>query len=86
MWILVLTTVTADMEDEDEKWEEEEALQEPDSVALRTRGRCASRCGASGDEDAATYCETDAPEHETDEDETMSSSSRTIDSEADSSV
>ena len=58
-------------EDEDEEDEEDEEVwlvppdaDQPDVVALHTRGRCASRCGysgGSGDEDAATYCDTDAP-------------------------
>merc|ERR1712166_1255836 len=53
-------------EDDDEEEEEEEEVwlvqpdaDQPDVVALHTRGRCASRCSSP-----ATYCDTDAPDHE----------------------
>ena len=53
-------------EEEEEVWLVQPDADQPDVVALHTRGRCASRCGGSGDDDAATYCDTDAPDHESD--------------------
>ena len=61
-------------EDEQEVWLIQPDADQPDVVALHTRGRCASRCGGSGDDDAATYCDTDAPDYESDS-EGLSSSS-----------